>query len=257
MEDAEYDLMHGVEDRMWWFRAVHARLLDACAGLPGGDDAPVLDAGCGTGGLMARLIGAGTVAGHRRAVVGLDVEPRACAYARGKTGAPVAAGSVDALPFADRAFAAVLSVDVLCHRAVDEGRALAEFRRVLRPGGLLVLNLPAFEWMRSAHDERVHTARRYTRAGLATRLRAAGFSGVVARYWNTLLFPLMVVRRKILAPPGSGASDVMEYPVPVDRFFRGVAEAERALARCGLPMPFGGSVMAVATRPPDPPGPAP
>jgi SAM-dependent methyltransferase len=249
MEDAEYDLMHRVEDRMWWFRAVHARLLDAYGRLPDAERAPVLDAGCGTGGLMARLL----AAAPPRPVVGLDFEPRACAYARGKTGAAVVAGSVDALPFGDGVFAAAFSVDVLCHRGVDEGRALAELRRVLRPGGILVLNLPAYEWMKSAHDERVHTARRYTRGGLARRLREAGFEGIDARYWNTFLFPLMAVRRKLLAPPGSGTSDVMEYPDVVDRLFRGVAEAERAVARAGLPMPFGGSVMAVATRPHEPP----
>jgi len=244
MDAQEYDLMDAAEDRMWWYRAVHARLLDALADRPGADG-PLLDAGCGTGGFLARL----AEAQPGRALVGLEYNPEAAVRAARKSGAAVTAGTVNALPFPDACFGAAVSVDVLCHMAVDQPAALAELKRVLKPGGTLVLNLPAFEWLRSAHDARVHTARRYTAEGIRAALEAAGFRDVSARYWNSLLLPLMALQRKVLARNPEGKSDVGHLPPLLDAAFHATTRVERALARLGLRYPAGGSVMAVATRP--------
>jgi SAM-dependent methyltransferase len=242
VDPAEYDLMDAAEDGMWWYRAVHARLLDALAERPGAPGV-LLDAGCGTGGFLARL--AAARAGARLA--GLEYHPDAARRATRKSGAAVAAGDINRLPFPNAAFGAVVSVDVLCHRAVDEAATLAELHRVLQPGGTLLLNLPAFEWLKSAHDERVHTARRYTAARGRAMLAAAGFAAVEARYWNSLLLPLMVAQRKLLAR--DGASDVKPYPAWLDALLHAATRAERALARLGVRYPAGGSVLLVATRP--------
>jgi ubiquinone/menaquinone biosynthesis C-methylase UbiE len=244
LDAQEYGLMDAAEDRMWWYRAVHARLLDALADHPGADG-PVLDAGCGPGGFLVRL--AAEVPG--RALIGLEYNPGAAARAARKSGAAVTAGTVNALPFPNATFGAAVSVDVLCHMAVHEPAALAELHRVLKPGGTLVLNLPAFEWLRSAHDARVHTARRYTAAGLREALEAAGFRDVSPRYWNSLLLPLMALQRKVLASKPDGKSDVGHFPPLVDAAFHAATRIEQALARVGLRYPAGGSVMVTATRP--------
>src|SRR5690242_13609967 len=100
---------------MWWFAALHANLLTLCGLIaPAGAPGAVLDAGCGTGGLLARLAAACPGCGG----VGVDLDPAACARAAAKSGRAVCAGSVDALPFADATFGAVLSADVLCHAGV-------------------------------------------------------------------------------------------------------------------------------------------
>jgi len=246
VEDAEYDLMDAAEDGMWWYRAIHARLLDALSARPGPAGLPLLDAGCGTGGFLARLAGAVPGPGLPPRAVGLDYVPRAAGRAAAKSGQPATAGTVNALPFPDAAFGAAVSVDVLCHAAVDEAAALAEFHRVLAPGGTLVLNLPAFQWMHSAHDRRVHTARRYTAPGARALLERTGFVRVSAHYWNSLLLPLMVLQRKVLARGEAHASDVGTFPPLLDRLLHGVSEVER---RVPLPFPAGGSVLLVATRP--------
>ena len=239
MDRVEYEHMARAEDRMWWYRAAHARVIGLLDALLPDRRGPLLDAGCGTGGLLARLAQAG-----RANLSGLDLEPAALLHARRKTGATLVCGSVAALPYSTHAFAAITSIDVLYHRAVDEQAALAEVRRCLRPGGLLVLNLPAYAWLASSHDRAVHGARRYTRGGARSLLAAAGFTVLRATYWNTLLFPLMVARRKLL--PDDGGSDVMEYPALVEHLFGAATGLEHGLIRAGLNLPFGGSVLLVA-----------
>jgi SAM-dependent methyltransferase len=232
---------------MWWFAASHANLL-LLYRLMSGSAAlrqELLDAGCGTGGLLARI----AAEYPDRTVIGLDADTAACARAAAKSGRPVCAGSVNALPFADGAFGAIFSADVLCHRDVDEAAALAQFHRCLLDGGVLILNLPAYPWMLSRHDAAVYNVRRYTRRRLARLLQAAGFRLLFASYWNIVLFPIMVLTRKLM-PAGKGAtSDVRLYPVPVEALCRAATGLERALLRCGVRFPFGGSLIAVAAKP--------
>ena len=243
MEPVEYERMDAAEDRLWWYRALHAQLLDAFGktALPPG--AAVLDAGCGTGGLLKRL---GAIAPERTRI-GLDHEAVAATRAVRKSGAPVVLGSVDALPFADASFGAIFSADVLYHREVDPLRAAREAYRCLMPEGMLVVNLPAFDWLASYHDRQVHGARRYNRAQVHALLAQAGFKRIAVRYWNSLLFPLMVLRRL-----GQGSSrvdsDVSLPPWPIDAAFGAITRIERLLMRWGLRFPAGGSVLAVAHR---------
>lgn len=256
MEDVEYAKMAEAEAGMWWYRALHARLLAALGpwGGPGGEpgggpgEGPVLDAGCGTGGFLTCLTR------HRPEVrsIGLEWHDMGARIAAGKSGRPIVRGSVNTLPFASGGFAAVVSADVLCHAAVDPVLALAEMRRVLRPGGRIVVNMPAFTALLSAHDAAVHNARRQTAAETRAMLEGAGLRVLSIRYWNGLLLPLMVLRRKVFAPsyaPTSAASsersDVAAFPPWLDRIFHGVTELEQRLP---FSLPAGGSVLAIAER---------
>ena len=238
MEPHEYALMDAVEGRMWWYRALHARLGDALAGVHG----RVLDAGCGTGGLLAAL----RQTHPALDLVGLEWSEPAARRAREKSGAAIARGSVNALPFAIASFDAVVTADVLCHAGVDPGAALAELHRVLRPGGRLVVNMPAYAWLLSAHDRHVHNVRRWTAAVTRAALRRAGFADVRTRYWNGLLLPLMVVQRKLLARGADAASDVAAFSPWLDATLHAITAIERRLP---VPLPAGGSVIATAIRP--------
>ena len=242
MEPAEYRLMDQAEAGMWWYRALHARIADALRATHG----RVLDAGCGTGGLLARLSANPALDLH-----GLEYEATAAARAAQKSGARIVRGSINALPFADASFAAVVSADVLCHAAVDPQAALAELRRILAPGGLLILNMPSYQWLMSAHDHAVHNARRTTATALAQDLHEAGFAQPRARYWNTLLLPLMILQRKLLnrGNHGETVSDVAAFPPLVDATFHALTELERRLP---VPLPAGGSVLATARKPENP-----
>jgi SAM-dependent methyltransferase len=233
--------MAAEEDRMWWYRGLHALLLETVERWAPKPFGRLLDAGCGTGGFLRRA----EVAWPSVALDGVDREPLAVALARSRlTRATIVEGDVHALPYEDGQFDAIVLADVLYHRDVEPIRAIRECRRCLRPGGVLAMNAPAYEWLRGAHDVPIHSARRYTRGQLVEEAKGAGLEIVKATYWNTLLFPLMVLRRKLL---GGGGSDVHAYPALVDRFFQGTLAIERALLRRGS-APFGGSVFVVGRR---------
>ncbi len=241
MEPQEYALMDKAEARMWWYRALHVRLADALAGVRG----RMLDAGCGTGGLLACL----RAARPDLALAGVEWSGEAVQRAAQKSGAAVTRASIHALPFADVSFDGAVAADVLCHAAVDPAAALSELHRVLRPGGLLVVNMPAYAWLLSAHDRRVHNVRRWTAGGTTAALQQAGFVRVRARYWNGLLLPLMVLQRKLLARNAGAASDVAPFSPWLNATLHAITRLERCLP---VPLPAGGSVLATAIRPPAP-----
>jgi SAM-dependent methyltransferase len=242
MQPEEYRKMAAVEDEMWYYRALHRHVVGVLerAVRPG---AAVLDAGCGTGGLLKRM----RAADHGWRLAGLDLSPLACELARERTGAVVVEGSVTELPFGADSFEAITSCDVLCQieHAAD---ALDEFYRCLRPGGVAVVNVPAFMWLWSYHDEAVQSKRRFDRAELTALFRAAGFQVGWSSYWNMLPFPLTVVRRKLFPPSASG-SDVRLYPAAVEAIFNTMMMFEHDWMGAAGPLPLGSSVLAVGVKP--------
>jgi ubiquinone/menaquinone biosynthesis C-methylase UbiE len=241
VEPDEYRKMAEVEDAMWYYRALHRHVTRSLTRQLG-PAAHVLDAGCGTGGLLRRL----REAQPAWKLTGLDFSPLACQLARERTGGEIVQGSVAALPFAAATFDAITSCDVVCQVA-DPALAVREFHRVLRPGGIVVLTMPAYQWMYSYHDREVGNLRRYTRGGVNNLLRAAGFAITGSTYWNMLPFPLAVLRRRMF-PPAAPASDVGLFPAPVEAFFRGLMALEHGWLGLGAPLPFGNSVLTVARK---------
>ncbi|HRD53219.1 MAG TPA: class I SAM-dependent methyltransferase [Flavobacteriales bacterium] len=241
MTDAEVARMDELEGSLWWYRGLRSLITETLeAKASGATD--ILDAGCGTGGML-KAIGAWR---PQARLNGIDLSEASCAFTRRKTGAQVVQGSIDALPFADASFDAMVSLDVLGYR-MDRLAALRGFHRVLRPGGTLVLNLAAYQWMLSYHDVAVGQVKRFTKREAKALLREAGFEVEQATYWNTLLFPLMAIRRKLW--PAPEASDVAPFNTVVDKVFGACLTLERKLISFGAALPFGGSVLLVARRP--------
>ncbi|MBM3643140.1 MAG: class I SAM-dependent methyltransferase [Alphaproteobacteria bacterium] len=238
--------MAAVEDRMWWYRGLRAlvtgelgRALDRTQA-----QGSILDAGCGTGGILT-LLGPSF---HGRPTMGLEYDSIAAEMARTKSGRPVMCASINDLPLPDGSLAAYYSLDVYSQIGVDPARALSEVRRCLVPGGVALLNLPAYQWMMSAHDKRTYNARRFTRGSALALARAQGFEPLRATYWNSLLFPAMAAHR--LLERDDAPSDVREYPRWLDSLFSAALSLERGVIGAGLSFPFGGSILLVLSRRP-------
>ena len=172
----------------------------------------VLEAGCGTGytaGLLNQRYGWTTIAAD------LASEGISLARSRGRI-LPVQA-DIAACPFSAGAFDAVFCLDVLVHfPSGAERQAVAEFARVLKPGGFLVLRTSALDWLRSRHSEFTHERQRFTRGRLIRAVEEHGFRVVRCTYANTLLLPVAVARFRIWesitrARPASGTAPIASW----------------------------------------------
>ena len=233
--------MFVAEERQWWYagmRAISAALLDS---VPGSKVGRLLDAGCGTGNNLLHL-------GRRSRAVGVDLSEEALRFCRG-LGVRVVGASLLRLPFHDSTFGCVTSFDVLYHRWItDEGVAVAEMARVLRPGGLLLVRVPALQMLWGAHDEAVHSRHRYTRGEIEILLGMAGLQVLRSSYANSFLFPLLAARRTLDRLTGRHGSDVQFLPPLLEWAFRGLLHLEARLIP-HVAFPIGASVIALARKP--------
>ena len=241
MELNEYATMFRVEETHWWYRALHRLIFQTLeAELPDWRDKEILDAGCGTGAILQRL-------GNPNRNVGIDLASQAIAFCRERGLNNVRQGDICALPFADGSFDAVICSSVLYHEWVsDVAAALHEMRRVLRSGGLLIINVPAFRFLHSAHDDAVMTARRFRKQEMRSLLLTQGFTICRLTYWTTLLFPLAVVARTL-----RGSQMGRDFETEKLSFSQRVFDRIMALELCLLrtsSFPFGVALLAVAKK---------
>ena len=245
MSPQEHNVMRLVEDSYWWFLALRQHVAETVA--EHASVAPaILDAGCGSGGMLQAL---------RRSfpdakLSGVDASDHALALtAERQTGADLRSARVEKLPFADAQFDYVLSLDVLTHAEVDVLEALAEARRVLKPGGRIIVNVAAFAFLRGAHDVAVEVDHRYTSTALRQLMVTAGFAVERLSYWNTAMFPAVVAVRWLSrrASAGQARSDFRSLPRAANLALYRVALLElRAGARVSLP--FGTSIFSVGRK---------
>ena len=243
MNVEEYGRMYDAEEVQWWYAGMRAISLALLAeAWPDGEAAArrILDAGCGTGNNLVHLRRFGRT-------IGVDLSEEALRFCRSH-GVTVARGSVLSLPFAHAAFDAVTSFDVLYHRWVTDDRAaVREVARVLRPGGILLVRLPALAMLWGAHDEAVLSRHRYTKGEVRRLLEEEGLSVERVTYANFLLFPLILARRTLDRLTGRRGSDVSFLPAPMEWAFRHLLAIEARLLR-RLSLPLGASVFALARK---------
>lgn len=245
MEREQYAIMARREERHWWYAGMRrVALATLQAALDGRSGLRILDAGCGTGGTTVELRRFGDVVG-----IDLAWEALLPAASRGLE-RRLARASIEGLPFADASFDAATSFEVVYHLGVSNDlAALRELRRVLKPSGVLLLRLPAHDWLRGAHDRLVHTRHRYAPSELRAKLSQAGFVVQHLTWANAFLFPAAVAKRLLEARESSAAAepDLWQPPEPVNAMLESAIALEALAIPRRVPLPFGLSVMALAT----------
>ncbi len=181
MQKAEYRNIYDNEDSHFYYASLNSLVLDLLAreGLP--KNSRILDAGCGTGGLLRKL-------SKNYLAEGVDISPEALRFCEARK-VKTRRASLGKLPFKSDIFAAVVSIDVIYHKFVKSDlEAMRELARVLRPGGTMVLRVPAFNFLKSDHDKVVMTRRRYTAVKIKDLALKCGLEIRQISYLNPSLF---------------------------------------------------------------------
>ena len=240
MERIVYDRMAEIDQLHWWYRARREILSDLIGRrieLP--EAARILEVGCGTGHNLDMLKRFGRVDA-------IEVDGAAREIAGKRLGRAVMNAPLPALAgVPDRTYDLIAILDVIEH--IDEDRAgLESLARKLKPGGKILITVPAFPWMWSAHDVVNHHKRRYTRRTLKALIADAGLKLEMLSWFNSLLFPLAAAARLAGRLTGKQDSDDTLPPKPVNSLFEWIFSLERyAIGR--LPFPPGVSLVAIVS----------
>jgi len=243
--DQFYSLKYrGLEENHWWFtgrRDIINKLINDYS-----KDTETLEVGCSGGVLIESL----KMHGFRR-LQGIDIDDNAVEICRQKGISDVHIADAEKTEFKDQQFDLIIASDVLEHIR-DEDRALQEWRRILKSGGKLIIFVPAFQFLWSAHDEVNHHYRRYQKSGLINALKKNGFKAERASYWNFSLFlPVSVARlsRKLFSGGKRTAADqLFEVNPLINKILVYMLRLENKLLSWKINLPLGVSAFAVATR---------
>lgn len=250
MNPIEYTRMYQSEDSHWWYVGLHELVLERVERESRRLNRPlrILDAGCGTGRLCELMSAYGQVEG-------IDASENAIRYCV-KRGVNAKLADLNELAPEDGAYDVITSIDVLYHAGIrDDVAVLKNLHSALRPGGILILNLVAFEFLRSSHDAAVHTRERYTLPILRHRLAASGFTEIFASYRVSIIFPLIAIYRLLqrfiyLRHSCCGQevdSDLFIPPSSINSMLLSLIRAENSVMSI-LRFPLGSSIFAVASR---------
>ncbi|HEX8054580.1 MAG TPA: class I SAM-dependent methyltransferase [Thermoleophilaceae bacterium] len=241
MDTTFYSEYYEIEDRHWWFVGRREVLMRVLADhLEPGRDRRILDVGCGTGTMLAHLGRFGTAQG-------VDASEEAVAFCHQRGLDDVGLLDDGPLPFGDDTFDLVTAFDVIEHVDDDLG-LLRDFRRVVAPGGHVMVSVPAYRFLWGPQDEISHHKRRYVRRELTARFEEAGLTVLRSTYFNTLLFPPIAAIRVLrpAKPAEELESDfTLTKPGRVNSLLGRVFASEaRLVGRTDLP--FGVSILALA-----------
>lgn len=242
MTHDELQAMLTSDERHWWYRGRRRVLRAQLDRLPLAPDPRLLDAGCGSGRTLDELARYGRVSG-------IDLSPEAVAAARRRGHDDVRTGRIEALPFADAAFDVVTCLDVIEHTP-DDRASLAELLRVTRPGGLLIVTVPAYQGLWSHHDEVNLHFRRYDSASLRAAARDAGWHVLGDTHFNSLLLPPAAVVRLAQRRRRTHAQSDLDFtPGALNGVLELPLRLEARLVASGVRLPAGLSLLAVLEKP--------
>jgi SAM-dependent methyltransferase len=242
MDRVIYDRMAAHDSTHWWYRArrdILADYITRYAALPA--DARILEIGCGTGHNLPMLAAFGEVDA-------IEIDEAARDIASARLGKAVGEAPLPELPGVPEARYDLIAVLDVVEHIEDDVAALAGMARRLKPGGKILVTVPAHQWMWSAHDVVNHHHRRYSKATLAKAVADAGLTHNGLLYFNSLLFPAALAARVVGKLTGKDDSDDSPPAKPLNLAFEKIFALERHLVG-RMPLPPGLSLITLLSRP--------
>jgi SAM-dependent methyltransferase len=239
MRDAAYREHFAVEDEHWWFRGRWAVIEALLSRTPLPPAPRILDAGCGTGGNLQRYARLGEA-------TGVDPSPDAVSFCRERGLESVQQAGLETLPFGDGEFDLVAATDVLEHVAAEH-EALDELLRVTKPGGAMLLTVPAYMWLWSEEDVKLHHERRYTRPRLVEAVERCGWRPTIVTYFNSILLPPIAAAKR-LPQRSQERADLDRTPSALHGPLSVPMRFEAGLIRRGVRLPAGVSIGIVCRK---------
>jgi SAM-dependent methyltransferase len=193
MEKNQYEIMYNKESSFWWYCGLHELVKfyvkQYFSETSAKTKLTIFDAGCGTGKMIERLNGYGHISG-------VDNSEEALRFCKKRGFDNIYQADLNSWNGKRNSFDIIYSLDVLCHKSIiDENKIVSEFRNALKDKGLLILNLPAFNFLFREHDKAVHTRKRYTVREVSTMLRFNGFKIVYSTYRLPPLFLILLMKK--------------------------------------------------------------
>lgn len=236
-----YKDLYTTEEGHWWHRAKRKIVFTLIKRYGFQNNQVILDVGCGAGKNIEELQPIGRV-------VGVDIAQEAVEFCKKRGLKHVVVGDVTRLPFTDEKIDVVTALDVVEH--VDEFLALREIKRVLKPNGIVIITVPAYQWLWSQWDVVLHHRKRYTRQALEKVLHDAGFHIQKLSYmYAFLILPVYLVRlfKKLFGKKETYESDFKLGSQLVNRILFAAALLEQRYIKRYY-MPFGTSIICVAQK---------
>lgn len=242
MEIREYQNIFEQEENHFFYVSLHRMVMRLIEKYSAGR-LEILDAGCGTGGLMKMIAKYG-------AVKGIDFSLEAVRLSR-KRKLKVEQASVLKLPFKAKTFDLVTCIDVLYHRSiVSDVKAMSELKRVLKKNGILIIRVQADKSLKTAHDRFVHSRRRYTLEELIRKLKKTGLEIELISYIHSPLWPIAKIKMMVekIINDKSSESGVVALPRPINQLLTWILNRESDLVLKGFRPPFGQGIIAVCRK---------
>jgi len=244
MDKSEYARMYHLESNFWWYKVLHELVDFTIKKNKKKDSLSILDAGCGTGRMME-------ICQKYGIITGIDYSADAVTFAKKRGLINVEIGDLNDYSFEKDTYDAVICLDVLYHTDIHNDLAIVEkFYQSLKKDGILIINLPAFEYLKRPHDIVVHTKKRYREKAFVKELKEAGFSIISSSYRMPHLYFIILISKLFRNKMNikEAESDLQELPGWLNSALLFFGRVENQWLRNGFSIPMGSSLFIVAKK---------
>jgi len=244
MEKSEYQRMYMLESNFWWYKVLHELVDFTIRKNKGTEQLTLFDAGCGTGKMME-------IIGKYGKISGIDYSADAIGFAKKRGLENIEIGDLNHYNAGKDIYDVIVCIDVLYHSGIQNDLAVVEkLRQALKKDGLLILNLPAFDYLKRPHDAVVHTKRRYRKKIFVTALKKIGFSEIRSSYRMPHLYFIILISKLLRGKSNTNESesDLKELPGWLNTLLYKFGRIENWWLKQGFGFPVGSSLFVVAKK---------